>query len=217
MVQAATRVEPIADPIEFWEQRHAALDPWRSGGDRGLGAAENREFYFYRLGRIIEMLRRHVGIERGLRILDAGSGRGHFTDALVHCGHDVIGIDTSESAVAWAQEAYGPHFVVAGLDRYRSPHLFEAIVCIDVLFHILDDGRWRAALHNLSRLAQTESSIILTDVLPAERYTISNYIVHRSEGEYDDVLRGLDFQRAERAPYDFGANSNQFVVYRRRF
>ncbi len=46
----------IANPVAFWEKRHANFDPWRSGGDRGLSQEENYEFYAYRLGRIIELI-----------------------------------------------------------------------------------------------------------------------------------------------------------------
>src|SRR5688500_803615 len=128
----------IADPLSYWEQRHAALGDWRSGGDRGLSGEENFEFYAVRLGKLIELVRRHAGRDRGLKILDAGCGRGFFTDGLRRCGHLAVGIDASRSAIARAREQYGPYFDEAPLDDYRSGTLFDLVVCIDVLFHILD-------------------------------------------------------------------------------
>ena len=138
----------LADPIGFWEQRHASFDAWRSGGDRGLSPEENYEFYAIRLGRILELLRRHAGGERGLRILDAGCGRGHVTDALRRCGHNAVGIDSSPTAVALANEQYGPHFRCHPLDQMRPGALFDVVVCLDVLFHVLDDDAWRKRLEN---------------------------------------------------------------------
>ena len=126
---------------------------------------ENNEFYAFRLGRIIELIRRHAGAERGLRILDAGCGRGHFTDGLLRCGHRVTGIDTSPTAIAWAREHYGPHFEESSLYGYRPRALFDVVLCIDVLFHILDDQIWRASLVSLGRAAAAESLLIVTDSL----------------------------------------------------
>jgi len=203
----------LEDPIGFWEQRHAALDPWASGGDRGLSTAENHEFYAFRLGRIIELVRRHAGSERGRRILDAGCGRGHFTDGMRRCGHRVTGIDTSATAIAWATENYGPHFQQSSLHEYRPRSLFDVVLCIDVLFHVLDDELWRASLEAFGRAAAAESFLLITDAFGPRRFPLGNYIVHRSADEYDRVLLDLDFRRCELIPYHFGSNPNQFAAY----
>jgi SAM-dependent methyltransferase len=206
----------LADPISFWDQRHSSFDAWRSGGDRGLSPEENYEFYAIRLGKILELVRRHASGERGLRILDAGCGRGHLTDALRRCGHRAIGIDSSPTAVTRARESYGPHFEECRLDAMRPSVPFDVVLCVDVLFHILDDEAWRAALHSFGRYAAAESIVVLTDVFAGERDIVQNYIVHRSAAEYDAALGALDFQRVELMPYQFGSNPNQFAVYRRR-
>jgi len=203
----------LEDPVGFWEQRHAALDPWQSGGDRGLSAEENQEFYAYRLGRIIELVRRHAGCERGLRILDAGCGRGHFTNGLRQCGHRVTGIDTSSTAVAWAAKNYGPHFEQSSLHGYRPRALFDVVLCIDVVFHILDDQIWRSSLAALGRAAAAESVLLITDNFGPRRLALGNYIIHRAAREYDQVLAEMDFDRRELIPYDFGSNPNQFAAY----
>ncbi|HTE53375.1 MAG TPA: methyltransferase domain-containing protein [Kofleriaceae bacterium] len=203
----------LQDPISFWEQRHAALDPWAAGGDRGLTAEENHEFYAFRLGRIIELIRRHAGGERGRRILDAGCGRGHFTDGLRRCGHQVSGIDTSQTAIAWAIEHYGPHFEQSSLHGFRPRALFDVVVCIDVLFHVLDDELWRASLSSFGRAASAESVLVVTDAFRPRRFTLGNYIVHRSADEYDHALGEMDFVRRQLVPYQFGSNPNQFAAY----
>jgi SAM-dependent methyltransferase len=207
--------ELLADPIGFWDQRHATFDPWRSGGDRGISPEENFEFYAVRLGRLLELIRWNVSAERGLRILDAGCGRGHLTDGLRRCGHRVVGIDSSATAVAWARETYGDPFVECRLDDLRPEALFDVVVCVDVLFHVLDDGAWRAALAAFSRYAGADAALIVTDVFPARRYNVQNYIVHRSADEYEAALAEHDFARVALVPYRFGSNPNQFAVYRR--
>ena len=162
---------PLTNPIAFWDARHADLGPWRSGGDRGLSNEENYEFYAYRLGKLIELIRRHVGGERSQRILEVGCGRGYFVHSLRLCGHRAFGVDPSPTAIGWARENYGPEpFEVGTVDEYQSPQPFPVILCIDVLFHILDDEAWRSALAGLSRHAAAESVVILTDVMHTSCY-----------------------------------------------
>jgi len=206
-------VRPVEDPVGFWERRHAALDPWLAGGDRGLSPEENFEFYTFRLGRAIELIRRHAGCERGRRILDAGCGRGHFAQGLTLCGHKVTGIDTSRTAIGWATEHYGPYFEESSLHGYRPRVLFDVVLCIDVLFHVLDDDLWRESLAALCRAAAAESFLLITDVFGEHRFSLGNYIVHRSAEEYDRTLRSFDFHRRELVPYHFGSNPNQFAAY----
>ena len=207
--------ELLEDPVSFWDKRHASLDAWRAGGDRGLTPEENFEFYAYRLGRLVELLRRHAPRERPLHVLDAGCGRGHFTDGLVRCGHRVTGIDVSPTAVAWARETYGPLYEVAALDAHRPQVLYDAIICIDVLFHVLDDAVWRSSLSAFGRYAAAEAVLVVTDVLAEERFQLGNYIVHRPREEYDRALAAWDFRPVATIPYGFGSNQNQFAVYRR--
>ncbi len=217
----------IADPIAtggvaaddavatLWQERHQALGAWRSGGDRGLSAQENFEFYVVRQGRLVELIRRHAGRERGLHILDAGCGQGHITDSLRKCGHRAVGIDGSPAAIARARETYGPHFARRGLDAYRAPVAFDVVVCIDVLFHVLDDATWRAAIDAFGRYAGAEALIIVTDVFGEERYAPHAHIVHRTAAAYDEAFAAHDFGLVERLPYDFGGNPIQFAVFRR--
>ena len=205
----------LTDPIEFWEQRHASTDPWRSGGDRGLSPEENYEFFIYRFGKMIELLRRHAGCERPLRILDAGCGRGHFTGGLRRCGHHVTGIDSSVTAITRARESYGPHFIPSELAKHRPPETYDAICCIDVLFHILDDEVWKASLSSLARCASAEAVLLLTDAFGADRVLLGNYIIHRTLPEYERVLAPLGFVLREQLPYCFGSNPNGFAVFQR--
>lgn len=205
----------LADPIAFWEARHAALDEWRSGGDRGLTPAENQEFYAWRLGKLLELIRRHAGADRPLCVLDAGCGKGHFTDGLRRCGHRVVGIDASATAIARARESFGGELHVCTLDGFRPRLLFDVVVCIDVLFHVLDDALWRSSVAAFARYAAAESIIVLTDTFPDRRYAVRDYIVHRAGHEYDELLAEHDFVPSEHSPYPFYSNRTRFVVYRR--
>ena len=205
----------LDDPINFWDLRHAALDPWRSGGDRGLSQAENQEFYSVRMGKIVELIRKHASSPSPLSILDAGCGRGHFTEGLRKCGHRVVGIDSSQTAIAWAQETYGPHFACSELDAYAPRAPFDVVMCIDVLFHVVHDDVWRRSLDSFARYAAAESLLLVTDTFPEQRYDVRGYMVFRTPAEYEQVLREHGFELALRVPYTFGSNPVQYAAYRR--
>lgn len=207
----------IDNPIEFWERRHARTDAWRSGGDRGLTIAENYEFYAFRLGRVIQLIRRTRGAERPIRILDAGCGRGYLTDSLRQCGHRVFGIDSSRSAIDRATETYGEHFECCPLSGHRPAALYDVVICMDVLFHILDDAEWKRSIAAMCRYASAEATLILTDAFGAERFTLGTYIVHRAADEYTEALAAHGFDRVDFEPYNFGANPNGFATFTRGF
>ncbi len=207
---------PVADPLALWEQRHAELGAWRSGGDRGLSTEENYEFYVVRLGKLLELIRSDVTRGRGLRILDAGCGRGFFTDGMRRCGHRAVGIDASPTAIAAATAEFGPHFVTTQLHAYRPSALFDVIVSIDVLFHVLDDAVWAASLDAFARYAAVESTLVITDVFPDQRYAPRAHIVHRDRAAYDAHLATHGFRFVRLVPYAFGANPIGFAVYRRQ-
>lgn len=205
----------VNDPVGFWDERHQAFDPWRSGGDRGLTLEENREFYALRLAQLIRLIRRHRGPDRGMRIMDAGCGRGHLTHALREAGHDAHGVDSSPSAIEEAARAYGGSFEVRDLSALRPGMPYEVVICMDVLFHVLDDAMWKASLVGMTRLCAAESLFIVADRFGEARVQIHDYIVHRSSAEYDEALAVLGFQRVELMRYAFGANPNAFAAYTR--
>lgn len=191
------------------------LDPWRSGGDKGITELENREFYAIRFGRLLEIIRRHHLGHRPLQVLDAGCGRGYFTDALYHCGHEVDGVDFSSFAIAFCKEHRSGRYFCAPLEKFRGGTLYDVVIAIDVLFHILDEQTWSSTLANLAALTRRSGSLIVTDVFGDSRLELGDYIVHRTADDYDRALARHDFERREVEPYRFGTNPNSFATYRR--
>jgi len=207
--------QPIDNPIVFWDQRHRARDEWTSGGDRGLSIGENQEFYAIRLALLCRMIRKHHSAERGLHILDAGCGRGYFTDSLKRFGHKVVGFDSSETAVQHAISRFGNYFQHCTFESYPPKVPFDIVMSIDVLFHILDDELWRKSVLSLSSFASSEALLLVADVFGDDSFSLGNYIVARSLEQYVDVLKPQGFELIEILPYDFGANPNSIGVFRR--
>lgn len=103
------------------------------------------------------------------RILDVGSGAGHWIDFYRQImGADfVMGVDLSPSRVEFLRDKYRgmPDIVITeadiaqeGLDLAQS---FDIINAIGILFHITDDRIWLQALHNLSRHLRSDGVIVV--------------------------------------------------------
>jgi SAM-dependent methyltransferase len=146
-----------AQSRSFWEQR-LAEDWTESGvGYRALGRPFNT--WMYRVRR--EVFRREVARlpldPATARILDVGSGTGFYVRLWHELGfRAVTGCDLTQAAVDRLRRRF------PGTEFHRldiSDHItempagaFDAVSCMDVLFHITDDEGHRAAIANLARL-----------------------------------------------------------------
>ncbi len=196
----------------YWDTRHKTSTTLQSGGDKGLSEEENKAFYFIRIGRLLEIIRAIHGENHHLSILDAGCGKGLFTNALRQCGYHVVGIDSSPTAIEYALEEFGGEFLVEDLTSYRHYQLFDVVICIDVLFHLVDDEQWRHAFCNLASACKSSGSFIFTDSLEQERREQGDYIVHRSREDYEQLIAGNGLRLRDFSGYKFGCNLNGFAV-----
>ncbi|MFE4666678.1 class I SAM-dependent methyltransferase [Streptomyces sp. NPDC056716] len=200
----------------YWDTRHRVHDHLASGGHIGLDRAGNEIFYALRLGALLPLIGDLADPTAPLFVLDAGCGKGHFARALARCGHRVDAFDTSEQAVAHARaEGGGPRYAVAALDAWRSPWPYDTVLCLDVLFHVLDDEEWSAALRNLASLVRVTGRLIITDENAPARRPRGDYIVHRPATEYATLLTPLGLRHTTFTPYGFRENEVGFHVFTR--
>lgn len=102
---------------------------------------------------------------RDLRLLDIGSGTGHWIDFFMDAQYvtEAVGIEVAPNICDFLREKYADDGRVKIMelditsDEFReqqAPETFDYISAIGVLFHITDDDKWRKGLGNLkSRLA----------------------------------------------------------------
>ncbi|WP_432042131.1 class I SAM-dependent methyltransferase [Streptomyces cadmiisoli] len=200
----------------YWDTRHREHDDLASGGHIGLDRAGNEIFYALRLGALLDLTGDLSGPEAPLFVLDAGCGKGHLARGLARCGHRVDAFDTSEEAVAHARaEGGGPRYAVAALDQWRSAWPYDVVLCVDVLFHVLDDAEWARALHNLASLVRITGQLIVTDENTRHRVPRGGYIVHRPLAEYRAHLEPLGLRHTAFRPYGFRENEVGFHVFTR--
>lgn len=186
---------------DYWQERHRTSDPWRAGGDRGWDERTNEVLYYVRLGLLLRMLTNHFGRVSGLRILDAGCGRGWLTGQLRAIGYDAVGVDQSGEAIRLAKEAHSAPFFVAPLEGFACDGRFDAVVAMEVFFHIMDDDQWRQTLRNLARLLDDEGVLIFSAWMGSETVELGDYIVHRSRAQHERLLAELSLRIAVSEPY----------------
>ncbi|MHC3468973.1 class I SAM-dependent methyltransferase [Streptomyces sp. 7R007] len=200
----------------YWDARHRDRDDLASGGHIGLDRPGNEIFYALRLGALLDLIGDLSSPEAPLFVLDAGCGKGHFARALARCGHRVDAFDTSGEAIARARaEGGGPRYAVAPLTDFRAPWPYDVVLCVDVLFHVMDDGEWAAGLRNLASLVRLTGRLVLTDEDTREPTPRGDYILHRPTDAYRRVLEPLGLTHTLFRPYGFRENLVGFHVFTR--
>ncbi len=86
-----------------------------------------------------EFIIRHLPLTKQTKILDIGSGMGHFLQHFKTAGFTcLLGMEPSSAAVQLARQFYGLEIQSATVDTFESHDLFNLITLCGVLEHIAD-------------------------------------------------------------------------------
>ncbi|HZG96161.1 MAG TPA: glycosyltransferase, partial [Mycobacteriales bacterium] len=126
------------------------------------------------------------------RVLDIGPGVGFHVERWKKLGADVTAVDIADSAVRQLAEKH-PDVLVRRLDISDDVSElagdYDAVSAFDVLFHIVDDDRHRAAVRNVARLLRPGGWFIFSDTLARRRASTSEHYVRRSRREIERAVR----------------------------
>ncbi len=204
--------------VQFWDKRHSLMNEY-SGGDKGLSDSENYEFYVHRLNCILGIIRKNFYGVRHLDILDAGCGKGLFARGFYLAGYKPVGVDSSEFAINECRKNIPQCvFECQDLAKFDINKTFDVAVCIDVLFHIVDDAVWRKVLERIAHALRYDGIMIVSDANFANKITRlgkNGYIVYRNEEYYKEVMLDMGFELCRVIPYNIFSNQNRFMVFRR--
>ena len=198
----------------YWETRHRREGDLRSGGHVSYDEATNQMFYMRRLSMLLEFIGHQSDPQAPLYVLDAGCGKGWFSRELAKFGHQVDGIDGSAHAIELCREqGGGPDYFRSALSAWRSPGLYDVVVSIDVLFHILDDDEWTRTVQNLASLVRLGGKLIVSDWGQDGVRVYGNYQVVRGRESYVPLLtrQGLRFDGWH--PFNFRGSPIGFYVF----
>jgi SAM-dependent methyltransferase len=159
------------DPADYWESRLQTLD-LSAVGYQGLGLPYNR--WLYRVRRaVFRRATKRLGVDwRRKHVLDIGSGTGFYVAEWLRLGAVVTGTDLTRKSTDGLSAAF-PEVRRFQWDASEpapfAAESFDGVSAMDVLFHIVDDARYRMALQNVARLLK-----------PGGYFLFSESLLHRS-------------------------------------
>lgn len=192
----------------YWDRRHRKADNLAAGGHIGFDRGSNAMLYAVRSARLVEVLGAGNDLVAPLRVLDAGCGQGLFSRTLGSFGHTVDGIDTSTYAVETCRAQSGPteNYHVSALEDWSPPYLYDAVLSIDVLYHIMEDEEWERSVANLASLVRLGGLIGLVDHDADEAKVWADYQKTRPTSAYRDALSRSGFELRRGVRNDFRAD-----------
>lgn len=210
------------DPPRYWNERHGRFEAGALRGVGAIGSTEEANAGDYAkkwamLEPLLTELRRH-----GARtLLDAGTGIGYFASRAAKLGYVVDAFDFSEVAVAQNRQsdAHVRSWQVASLAAFSADHPYDAVICIDVLFHIVSDEEWERSVRNLAAVTAPSGSLIIQETLvPAlqgEDVSGRSHTRWRTFELYGRVLDGWDLVEHLRYALPGEDAEKDLMMYRR--
>lgn len=191
------------DPRAYWEQRLERSSGLEGVGYVGLGHAFNSWMYRVRRNVFNRTVRKHMPQRGSAAVLDIGSGTGVYLRCWRSLGvRTITGTDITDTAVARLKIDL-PEVELFRMDITegdpRIKGAFDAVSCMDVLFHVVDDARLQQALLNMRLALKPGGTVFLSD----------NFLHHGSKGETHFVIRTL-------AQYEAALNRAGLRIVERR-
>jgi SAM-dependent methyltransferase len=189
----------------YWEATLGKYPGLHGVGYVRLGEKYNR--WLYRVRRAVFM--RRVGPLkadfRGLDILDVGSGTGFYIDRWRELGAEKISALDFASAATEVLERKYPECRVFRLDigedvEEIGPRAFDVVSAFDVLFHIVDDGKYERAIQNIFSLLRPGGLFVFSDNFVHGDTVRKAHIVHRSLAAVEGAVEDAGFRVVERFP-----------------
>jgi SAM-dependent methyltransferase len=139
----------------------------RGVGDEGLPSEENEREYA-RSGEILRVLASDQGIDfHEGRTLEIGCGAGFYTRLMTNLGaDDLTAYDITDVLFPELREEFPKvEFRTGDISNARIDGKFDRAVMIDVLQHIVNPERFRAALRNISDALADDASFVVGPLL----------------------------------------------------
>lgn len=218
-LQPGYRSPYYREPRRYWERRHRHAGESLEGvGLQGLGPTGNAEDYEEKWRQIRHILK-DLAADKSASLLDAGCGIGWFSSRAADMGFNVEGVDFSAEAIRTARQNVGPavQWHVSELADFQSGRSYEIVMCIDVLFHIVDDRVWDESVRNLGALAS--DYLLIQEELTDQRKPLADFsrthLRRRVKQDYLDALQGFELAAHHQYLLPAQETSKDILVFRR--
>ena len=199
-------------PREFWDRRLSEHFDLRGTGETGLPLAYNRACYALREEVLDRALRDHGFDPRDRTVLDVGCGTGFFTAFYLGRGARVTGLDIAPTSIERLRQRHPEAtFLLGDVSETKPPGAFDLVNAFDVLYHVVDEGRFDAALANLAGAVAEGGLLLVTDTFERPRAEASHNRMRPLE-RYRAVLEPRGFRLAAPRPTHFLLNRELGVL-----
>lgn len=179
------------EPEKYWEDRLKTHFDITGVGYIGFNQTYNKYLYSLKLSSLEIALNHYVAI-REKSVLDIGCGTGFFVDYYNRKGvENITGVDITKISILRLSEKY-PHykFLIAdiGDPNIYLKKRFNIVNAFDVLYHIVDDEKFKTALRNISSSCIKGGYVLITDCFWKMDITPATHVHHRSLRTYENEL-----------------------------
>jgi GT2 family glycosyltransferase/glycosyltransferase involved in cell wall biosynthesis/SAM-dependent methyltransferase len=193
------------DAASYWEDRLRGNVSLEKVGHLGLG--KNYNAWLYRVRRAT--FRRTV---RSLNldlpnssVLDIGSGTGFYIRLWKELGaREIVGLDITSAAIEHLRSQFPGHLFhradIGETCALPGDPRFAVVSAFDVLFHIVDDLRYRTAIANIHSLLQPGGLFLFSDVFVRHKAVGCQHCVWRLLNQTEQVLTEAGFEVLSRRP-----------------
>lgn len=192
------------DSRSYWDKR--LKRNWTLHGVGMLRLAHNYNIWLYHVRN--RVFRRNVRAARidvpRADVLDIGPGTGFYVERWRSMGaRSVSGVDIADSAVTQLREKF-PDVTFERADISDGTPFadgtFGAVSAFDVLFHIVDDDRYEAALAEVARVLAPDGRFVFSENFAPKRREGRKHYVSRSREEIEQLLHNAGLEIVRRKP-----------------
>jgi len=199
------RDEPFS-PKAYWENRLTQKWGLHGVGHISYGQPYNEWLYRARKRVFLQQVRQLPVCFPEAKVLDVGSGTGFWLNMWKSVGvRQLTGSDLTQVAVEHLQREQ-PDVHMLQLDISdgeavgRITQRFDLISAFDVLFHVVDDRRFRDAIKHMAALLRPGGYFLFTDVLSHAGSYRAQHEVDRTITDYTRELAENGFRTLRRVP-----------------
>ena len=194
----------VFDPRAYWEERLERAKGLEGVGYVGLGHAFNTWMYRVRRHVFKRVVRSHVSLSREASVLDVGSGTGVYLRLWKELGAlRISGCDITETAVARLGEEL-PDVDLFRMDisegHTKLNGTYDAVSCMDVLFHVVEEDRFDRAIANLARALKPNGLLFISGNFPHRKTRSEEHFIIRGIERYETAIAAAGLQVLDRRP-----------------
>ena len=192
------------DPEAFWESRLRGRFDIAAAGFRGLGKPFNEALYRQRDVVLRRAVRRYRLPIEGADVVELGPGTGFYVERWRRWKvASLVGLDITAVVPEHLSQTY-PEYRFAQADVTEPWPVADAsadlVTAFDVLFHIVDDGRFAAALSEAGRVLRPGGHLLVSDLFLHGEAFRGYHQVSRTLGDYDAALSAAGMEIVGRLP-----------------